>query len=291
MSNHSPATPHAHAVFSPLPPSSPPSPSTPHQSTLSSPPPLPYDSSVLPFTPYPNDLPAQLFSPGRPRACSLPPLSSDDIIRSSPIIGTAAQRTLISRRKGQFKRALTMKTKQEASFQEDEKKAEEALAARRMAEDDKHRYFSSILEGLHTCGYSFGQLVIYVSDPISKQGVARWEGMFKESSFVSRILGLWAFKSSTTTQEQVRDWAVSYVAKQVRQEVKKITSSQFLQTWWRPVDSKLVLGFNISTIHKHFREHGSTFMTILESLATSPKQLKKISPTRLIKKATVRDYI
>jgi hypothetical protein len=291
MSNCGSITPHAHAVFLPLPPSSPPSPPTPHQSSiLSSPPPSsPCHPSVLPFTPYPIPLPAQSFSPRRPRACSLPPISSDDIIRSSPIIGTAAQHTLISRQKRQVKRGLTMKTNREALFREDAKKLEEALAAHRTAEEDKHSHFSSILEALRNRGYSFGQLVLYVSDPVYKQGFTRWDGMLKEPSFVSQILGLWAFKASTTTQDQVRNWAVSYVAKEVRQEVKKITTSQFLQTRWRPIDSKLVLGFNVSTIHEHFLKHGSTFMTILNSLTTSPKQLKKISPTRLLKKATVRD--
>ncbi|KDR71311.1 hypothetical protein GALMADRAFT_39882, partial [Galerina marginata CBS 339.88] len=221
------------------------------------------------------------------RSYSLPPLSSDDLVRSSPIVGTASQRATLSRMKGQAKRTKTMEKNRLALLVEEETKQQEELMALQHAEDEKHSYFSSVLEGLRQRGYSFGQLVLYVSDPVFKQGIARWDGMLKDGSFISRIFNLWAFKASITTRNQVREWAVNYVAEAVREEAKEITSSRFLQTNWRPINSKPVLGFNVSKIQTYFQDHGSIFMRILKSLATSSKQVQTISPARVAKKAKV----
>ncbi|KAF8952571.1 hypothetical protein BDZ97DRAFT_1603354, partial [Flammula alnicola] len=223
----------------------------------------------------------------RPCSYSLPPLSSDDVIRSPPIVGTAAQRLALSHQKGQAKRAITMEGQRQALFLQEQQELEARKAALQKAEQEKYNYFSSILEGLRLRGYSLGQLVIYVSDPVFRQGVARWESMLRDNTFISKILDLWASKSSATTQEQVHAWAVDYVAKEVCEEAKKITASRFLQTRQRPIDSKLVLGFNMSTIQSYFQEHGSVFMTILKSLATSSKQLKQSTPARFAKKVKV----
>ncbi|KAF8961577.1 hypothetical protein BDZ97DRAFT_1921246 [Flammula alnicola] len=196
MSNPGSATPRAHVMFSPLPPSSPLAPSSPLSSAPQSSP--HQQSPSLPFTSYPQPhLP--LSSPCRPRSYSLPPLSSDDIIRSPPIVGTAAQRTALSHQKGQVKHAVTMEINRQALFHEQKKKHEAGETALRMAEEEKQAYFLTILQGLHQRGYLFGQLVTFVSDPIFKQGFTRWEGMLKDTGFVPRILDLWAFKSSDTT--------------------------------------------------------------------------------------------
>ena len=50
--------------------------------------------------PLTSQLPPTTPMHGRARALSLPPLSSDGIIASSPIVGTREQRTAIARNKG-----------------------------------------------------------------------------------------------------------------------------------------------------------------------------------------------
>lgn len=268
-------------------------PNPPHsifQATVSPLPPSSPLSDIPSSSPFCNPSPSHslLITP-RPRASSLPPLSSDDLalLLSSPIVGNASQRAATARKKGHRKRLATLETKHQTALLERLEQARTEQDAIQDAEDQKASYFSSILEGLHVRGYSLGQLILYVSDPVFKQGIARWESLFRDNSVVPRILNLWAFKSSVKSREQVHDWAVAYVADQARREAQQITSSRFLSTFWRPIDSKLILGFQMSSVYSCLQRKAPIFMQVFQSVATSARQLKEMTSARLAKKTMV----
>ena len=250
--------------------------------------PLPPSSPLAPLTSSPL---VQPLSPStlRPRASSLPlpPLSSDDIVWTSPIVGSREQCTAKSRAKGFRKRTITIEAIHQNQQLEKHKVTEDAKEAAENAEQEKLTFFDSIISSLKTHQYTLGDLLLYVSNPIYKHGKARWEGLFQDRRTISDLLELWAFQGSSTARNQVCSWAVNYISKAITQEAREITSSGFLQTLHRPVDSSLILGFNITTIHLHLQQHGPVFMQVLRSLATSACQMKKASSARIAKKITV----
>src|ERR1700683_5691390 len=103
-------------------------------------------------------IPSLLLSPGRTRALSLPPLSSDGLIWSSPIAGTKEQWKVATIHKSQKKRSQTLaKTK-----------AEEAVTHERAAQEaevSRPAFFNDMLSRISGHGYSFGQLMLHVFDP------------------------------------------------------------------------------------------------------------------------------
>ncbi|KAJ7075972.1 hypothetical protein C8R43DRAFT_1143727 [Mycena crocata] len=92
---------------------------------------------------------------------ALPPLSSDGIIASSQIIGTREERLATIRRKSHRKRAATIATQK--------------VETKQLFEENKIIVFDEILAKLSENGLTFGQLMLYVFDPIYKQGSTRWD--------------------------------------------------------------------------------------------------------------------
>ncbi|KAJ7698296.1 hypothetical protein B0H17DRAFT_1129822 [Mycena rosella] len=76
----------------------------------------------------------------------LPPLSSDGIIPSSPVIGTREEKVAATRRKNQCKRALTLATHK--------------VVSKQATEENKTAIFDEILEKLPANGLTFGQLML-----------------------------------------------------------------------------------------------------------------------------------
>jgi hypothetical protein len=186
-----------------------------------------------------------------------------------------------------------MTTIQKKREDEDELCIRHAEAVARAAEESeakKRGMFDSVLSSLQDHGYTLGEL-LYVSDPIYKQGIARWEGLFRDRSLIGKLLDLWSSQSSVVSREQIHTWAINYVSKEVKHEARAITESGFLQTLHRPVNMGLVLGFDVSTMEAYFMEHGSVFMQVFRSFATSARQLRKASTTWFAKKMTVRHLI
>ncbi|KAJ7832748.1 hypothetical protein B0H14DRAFT_3711864 [Mycena olivaceomarginata] len=87
---------------------------------------------------------------------ALPPLSSDGLLYTSPIAGTKEQKLAKIRAKAAKKRLATIVNKQ--------------TAAEAASEEDNTAIFAEILEKLSSNGLSFGQLMLYVFDPLYKQG-------------------------------------------------------------------------------------------------------------------------
>ncbi|KAF8074686.1 hypothetical protein FPV67DRAFT_1474575 [Lyophyllum atratum] len=253
-----------------LPPSSPPSPLT----SLPSSPTL--QPACAPSTPL-------------PRAQSLPPFSSDglEMLKITPIVGTKAQRAALIRQESVRKRLGTLQTQREEAEAARLRLEEEEgarIAARAL---EKSTFFDETLSSLKRHGYTVGEFLLYLSNPMYKQRQARWEGLFRDRTTVPQLLNLWASQSTPASREQVHDWAVEYVAKEVRYEARQITFDQKLQTSQRPIDLQFVLGFEMGAVQSYLRQKGSAFMRILESFATSTRQLKTASPARFAKKLNV----
>ncbi|KAJ7762444.1 hypothetical protein B0H14DRAFT_3594687 [Mycena olivaceomarginata] len=153
----------------------------------------------------------------------LPPLLSDGIIPTSPIVGSREERQAISRRKGQRQRAVT--------------KAAQKLTSLEQSQENKAAIFDEILEKLSSHGLTFGQLMLYVFDPVYKQGSSRWDGFFKECGLATKIMNFWVSKqNSTTARQEVGAWTEDYVAAEMRKEGREITASKVLQTAGSPID-------------------------------------------------------
>ncbi|KAF8056881.1 hypothetical protein FPV67DRAFT_1430943 [Lyophyllum atratum] len=257
-------------------------------SSLSSPPPLdiprglppsplPPSSPPLPSSPFipPPEL-ADPKTPRRHRASSLPPISSDGLIYTSPITGaTKAERIAKARSKSLRKRAATLRTRLEERALEETRVVEETMRAERAAAEKKERRLQTLRQ--HE----------YMSDPLFKQGQARWDHLFRDRTSIPKLLNLWSLRSSPASRQQVNSWAVEYVSREVKREARDIAASKYLQTRNRTVDAAMVLGFKMTSIAEYLQRQGPILMKILQSIATSPRHLKNASPVRLAKKLNV----
>ena len=118
-----------------------------------------------PHLPLQTTIPSLFPSPSCGHALSLPPLSSDGLIHTSPIVGTKEQKKAIISQKSQKKRGATIARKKATHATEEEHIAEDVEAKRL-------NFFNKTLSSISQQGYTFGQLVLYVSDPQYWQGIA-----------------------------------------------------------------------------------------------------------------------
>ncbi|KAJ7443701.1 hypothetical protein FB451DRAFT_1437210 [Mycena latifolia] len=166
-------------------------------------------------------------SPIRPATAAhaaLPAISSDGLIYTSPIVGTKDERKAKAYLKGQKKKRATL--------------ANQSVST----EAQKHAIFDGILDELKTNGLTFGDLMLYVFNPIYKQGETRWHGFFRNRGLATSILGFWvAPENSRTAREEVTEWAGDFVANLAQDEAQDITSSKRLQTGDATVDGEYIV--------------------------------------------------
>ncbi|KAJ7622305.1 hypothetical protein FB45DRAFT_992097 [Roridomyces roridus] len=182
----------------------------------------------------------------------LPPLSSDGLVYSDPIIGTKEERKAKARQKGQTKRMETLTAR----------KVETAESS----EANKVAVFEEILDKLSSSGLTFGQLMLYVFDPTNKKGAQRGQA--------TQILNFWVSnKNSKSAREEVGAWAEEFIEDAMREEAKEITESQVLQTTHTTVD--------------HDYNTGRIAMKMLAAFATSSRNLKNSLDERVRKRFTI----
>jgi hypothetical protein len=210
-----------------------------------------------------------------PATRALPPLSSDGLAYTSPIAGTKEEKLAKVRAKAAKKRLATIASKQ--------------AAAEAASEEDKTAIFEEIQEKLSSNGLSFGQLMLYVFDPLYKQGAVRWEGFFQHRGLATQILNFWVFnKNSATVRQEVGTWAEDYVAEQMRNEAEGITASKQLQTADTAIDNKYVTGFSMLSMGTYIQTAACISMKMLGAFATSSRNLKTGLAQRVGKRFTVR---
>ncbi|KAK6975033.1 hypothetical protein R3P38DRAFT_2463089, partial [Favolaschia claudopus] len=186
----------------------------------------------------------------------LPPLSSDGLIYTSPIIGTREEKKAKAYAKGQRKRAETLA----------------AVAAEKKTQE---QVFDEVLAQLDADGLNLGELMLYVFDPANKQGQTRWNGFFRRPGSASRVLDLWMHRgNSQTARNEVREWAVNFVAEQTRMEAQAITKSKDLFTP-DAVDAAYVDGFSMrsTSMYDFLQQHAATALRVLEAFSTSTRNI------------------
>ncbi|KAJ7764572.1 hypothetical protein DFH07DRAFT_867253 [Mycena maculata] len=223
-----------------------------------------------------SPIPTSPAQPSSPTAASLalPPLSSDGLIPTSPLVGTREQRKAHAIAKGHRKRVATL--------------AQNKSAEAESSEANKVQVFEGILETLSSNGLSFGQLMLYVFDPIYKKGLVHWEGFFKQEGLATRVLDLWVSnKISPTARAEVGRWAEDYVAEMMRDESRDITESKTLQMGSTSINQGYVRSFSILSMGTYLETAARVSMKMFAVFATSPRNLKANIQQRTAKRFTI----
>ncbi|KAF7343318.1 hypothetical protein MVEN_01764100 [Mycena venus] len=197
-----------------------------------------------------------------------PPLSSDDLLNTSLIVGNKKEKKAKRYAKGVRKRRETQ-------------------AATAAQAKTKEELMDDILGELIDNDLSFGDLMLYVFDPIYKQGQMRWHGFFRCTGLATKILNLWVSReNSETARAEVDAWAVDYVAERARAEAKEITKLKALQTG-ATVNGDYVDGFSMHKMHDFLHTHAKTAMKIFDAFATSTRNVTSSLPARIAKRALI----
>jgi hypothetical protein len=220
-------------------------------------------------------------------------VSSDDlmdgILLSSPVIGTAEERKSINRRKAARKRQATVEKRKLAA----QEQSEHARATDAQVEANGvtalHLFFDDILATLQSNGCTFGDLCLYVFDPVYKQGITRWAGFFQVPGLVERILELWVAQQSDTARGRVVAWCVSFVCRLVNREARDITESGNLQTAKDGIDDAFLRAYHPEKMYAYLAEKADVFMAVARAFGTSLRQAN-CSKARQEKKNAVRFY-
>ena len=178
-------------------------------------------------------------------------------VRSSPIVGTIAERRAHRVRKGARKRIQTLQAGRELREVE--------------AKNQHEARIEAALDILRSKNIKFGDLMKYVFNPANGQGNIHWHEFFAARGEASQILTWWTSSDySISAREEVSEWAIDFVAKSVSREVQKITKSKRFQTAGKPIDQHFVSSFNLSDIHDELENTMAPVgIRILKSFATS----------------------
>ena len=249
---------------------------------------LPYTSRIPPLFPSP----ISPCTPRHTRASSTPLLPSSGPIPSDPIIGDKESRLKIKRQKSQQARAKTLALRKEDTLSRERLTEAHAAEEQELAADQevvrKRMVFISVLETLTANHLTFGELMSFVFNPVYKQGHQRWNGFFKKPRTASSILGFWVSKkNSKSAWQEVHDWAIDYVAHEVRSEARTITQSGWLQSRGKPLSAQYFFDFDLKKIYERLREVAQMATQIFEVFSTPAKHMKVCSPARQAKRLNV----
>ncbi|KAJ7795220.1 hypothetical protein B0H14DRAFT_3555239 [Mycena olivaceomarginata] len=209
-----------------------------------------------------NSLPASSPIPTSPDESPVVGPSRNPPLDLPPLSSTREEKKAINYSKGQRKRNTT-------------------LAEAAAAKQTKEEIFDSILKQLADNKLTFGDLMLYIFDPIYKQGLTRWHGFFRQRGLASKILDFWVSReNSETAREEVSAWASDYAAEQARAEAKEITKSRELHTA-SSVDGAYVDGFSMQKMYDLLWVRAKTAMKVLDAFATSARNARIISPRAL----------
>ncbi|KAH9949018.1 hypothetical protein B0H21DRAFT_787435 [Amylocystis lapponica] len=181
------------------------------------------------------------------------------------------------RKKGQKKRAVTLAEKSaHAGELERERQAQahaQEEAAARQAQEDKRNTLVEVLDILETAGLTWGDLVLFVSDPANARGQERYHGLFGVRGRLDTILNLWvSWKNSRTGRRLTHAWAVEYVSRLVNHEANKATRSGILQSRKMSVNEAFALSFNLGSIHDRLRVMCPCMTLLMHEFSMTPRQ-------------------
>ena len=162
--------------------------------------------------------------------------------------GSTKQEKAASRaRKRQKKRQM----EKEAAIQEKKARAiaaEEEEKKRQKKEKEEHRTScQETLAFMAKRGITFGDLVLYVSDPTMKEGEARWSGFFGVPNRVATVLNFWV--SSHNSYE----WTLGYVSDVLNWKGEDVTKSGLLRSEDKMVDKSYTVDFSLSNLYEKIK--------------------------------------
>lgn len=272
-------------LYNNLPPSSPPLPSLLEGFQL-------YRLSSSPTTPRLPAEPAQLARPVDDDQDAQ--YSTDHVNESSPV------RTVADKRRKAWKKrhAAIDAAKAKAAVREgdvmdpfDTPVAEEEVSAA-VIEARRRQTLEMALNCLLREGLSFGDLVLYVSDPANKKGTERYQGLFSIPGRIEGVLDLWASsRNSKTGRKAVHGWAVSHVKHCLSEEGNAATRAKFLQARTMEVDPSFVLNFSLDRIRAQLVDLCPTALDLFHAFSTTARQQKEQTSLSETRKQTVSQLL
>lgn len=177
-----------------------------------------------------------------------------------PLRGTAAQKKTVRIKEGHVKQKQTIAEKFAA--------AEEAHRAAAEAEISmKQETFRRCLELLRSRGTTFGEFVMYVLDPDSKQGVARWHEFASVSGRVTQILDWWkSSRSPPSLRGELKQWTLQYICSELAKQARHITRLGRLKTWGRDINEDLIKSFSFTKLYDYFQDEADIILRVFESI-------------------------
>ena len=168
--------------------------------------------------------------------------------RSSPVIGSKAERTLKRIQKGHVKRKATMEE------QKEERQAEQKRikAAERQEKKTRQRVvLDEVLQTLHKNDLRFWDLMEYVFNPANGQGNICYNDFFARKSNAPRVLDWWMSTNNRGRRAKVelREWVLKYATRTISQEAETVTKSKELQTLGQTIDDQVIKRFDLEEIH------------------------------------------
>jgi len=193
--------------------------------------------------------------------------------RSSPVIGTKAEKAAKRIKKGRVRRMVTLEK------QKEERQAEAARikARARNAEKEKRReVLENCLETLQANGLRFWDLLEFVFNPANGQGHVRYNEFFVRKNNAPRVLDWWmsAKNRGKRAKAEVREWVIRFATRTMAQEARAVTKSKEFQTMGRNIDAQVLQAFDLRMIHERLTTSLAPFSMRLLAALTTAKGVK-----------------
>lgn len=140
--------------------------------------------------------------------------------------------------------------------------------------------FDDALDMLSANGLTWGDLVMYVSDPTSRRGREKYRGMFDIPGRIEQLLTLWtSSRNSTTARRSIHAWIMDYMKSMISREGKRATKDGVLQSRKREVDEGFILNFKLDQIYDRLALLCPTMTGLLAAFTTTRRQANAQSAT------------
>ncbi|KAH9929201.1 uncharacterized protein B0H18DRAFT_1154576 [Fomitopsis serialis] len=240
-----------------------------------------------------------------------PPLypSSNGLDKSTPIRGSPSTKKKIVRAKGQKKRAKTLRRQREEQHERAQQLAtananyQAAIAAHAMeltlgdsSDEDasgglaqardgpapsprpREDVLEEVLALLKSHGLTWGDLVLYVSDPSSKKGLEKYKGMFDVPGRIEQVLTYWtSSRNSPTGRQALYTWIVNYVRRLVTREGIRATKDGVLQSSRMRMSEAFVTNFSLTQLHERLTMLCPLMAELLREFTMTTRQTKAVT--------------
>ena len=139
----------------------------------------------------------------------------------------------------------------------------------------REAHFRAILTGLEAEGYTWGDLVEWVSQLSSGQKDIWYSGFFWNKGQVRQTLDIWVSRNSRSGQHIVHEWALDYAASVVSKEAHAVTREGILQSWCMTMSCSFLLSFDLTSVHDWIHQMCPGAMKIMGAFSTTAWQQHK----------------